>query len=226
MISADTIHDRPLRVGLYEPDPIRAEGFQALFGKHAELHFVPASLPGLIRDPTINLALIGIHGGVDSSPVVTTLRGLRPAMRILLMGPSASDEQMLAVMTAGAKAYLEESATPEQIVEAISIVQQGSIWMPRRVLSQFVERAWTRGRHGGRTAGELSFTARERQVLRELVAARSNPEIARILGIDERTVKAHVAKLMRKVGVENRVALSIYAASQGIVPVDLTSDLE
>jgi DNA-binding NarL/FixJ family response regulator len=54
-------------------------------------------------------------------------------------------------------------------------------------------------------------------VLKLLVAARSNREIARTLGIEERTVKAHVAKLMRKVGVENRIALSIYAVTNAIV---------
>jgi predicted transcriptional regulator len=54
-------------------------------------------------------------------------------------------------------------------------------------------------------------------VLKLLVAARSNREIARTLGIEERTVKAHVAKLMRKVGVENRIALSIYAVTNSIV---------
>ncbi len=43
------------------------------------------------------------------------------------------------------------------------------------------------------------------------------PEIGKTLGIEERTVKAHVAKLMRKVGVENRIALSIYAVTHSIV---------
>ena len=62
-----------------------------------------------------------------------------------------------------------------------------------------------------------SITAREIEVLKLLVAARSNREIARTLGIEERTVKAHIAKLMRKVGVENRIALSIYAVTNSII---------
>ena len=52
------------------------------------------------------------------------------------------------------------------------------------------------------------------QDLKLLVAAHSNREIARSLGIEERTVKAYIARLMRKVGVENRIALSIHAASR------------
>ena len=50
-----------------------------------------------------------------------------------------------------------------------------------------------------------------------LVAGRSNKEIGSALGIEERTVKAHVAKLMRKVGVQNRIALSVHAITHSLV---------
>jgi len=55
------------------------------------------------------------------------------------------------------------------------------------------------------------FSPRERQVLDLIMAACSNREIAMRLGIEERTVKAYVASLMRKTGMENRVALSVQA---------------
>ena len=54
-------------------------------------------------------------------------------------------------------------------------------------------------------------------VLEMLVAGRSNKEIGGQLGIEERTVKAHVAKLMRKVGVQNRIALSVHAITHSLV---------
>ena len=55
------------------------------------------------------------------------------------------------------------------------------------------------------------------QVLELLVVGRSNKEIGSVLGIEERTVKAHVAKLMRKVGVQNRIALSVHAITHSLV---------
>ena len=58
---------------------------------------------------------------------------------------------------------------------------------------------------------------REKEVLEMLVAGRSNKEIGAALGIEERTVKAHVAKLMRKVGVQNRIALSVHAITHSLV---------
>src|SRR5579883_393564 len=101
-------------------------------------------------------------------------------------------------------------------LQATRIVNQGSVWAPRRVLSMFIERVSS---SPGRIfpAGRVTFTDREKEVLEMLVAGRSNKEIGAALGIEERTVKAHVAKLMRKVGVQNRIALSVHAITHSLV---------
>ncbi len=66
--------------------------------------------------------------------------------------------------------------------------------------------------------GRINFTIRENQVLKMLVSGCSNKEIASPLGIQERTVKADVAKLLRKVGVQNRIMLSVHAINHSLVP--------
>ena len=79
-----------------------------------------------------------------------------------------------------------------------------------------VERAYiSSGR--GRPIRQRPFTSREMEVLAMLVEGCSNKEIAAPLGIEERTVKAHVAKLMRKVGVLNRVMLCVYVITHSLV---------
>jgi DNA-binding NarL/FixJ family response regulator len=204
-----------LRVALLEPEPIRLQGFITLFQDHPRIEFVIFELAQFLADQEFKLALIGLHGDRLPLPMVGTIHGLRPDVRLIVMGPDADDEVILQAITAGAKAYLEANATPLQVEQAIVIVSQGSIWAPRRVLSIFVDRATRSTRSSAPTSAQ--FTARETEVLKLLVAARSNREIARTLVIEERTVKAHVAKLMRKVGVENRIALSIYAVTNSIV---------
>lgn len=206
-----------LRVALLESEPVRVQGFLSLFQGHPRIDFVVFDLPGLFADREFTLALIGLHGDQLTPGLLGTIRGLRPDLRLIVMGPEADDEAILAAIGAGAKAYLEASATREQVEQAIEIVNQGSIWAPRRVLSLFVDRV-TRPIARPAAHSTVQFTAREREVLKLLVAARSNREIAKNLGIGERTVKAHVAKLMRKVGVENRIALSIHAVTHSIVP--------
>ena len=204
-----------LRVALLEPEPVRAEGFLSLFQDHPRIEFVPFDLPRLLADREFALALVGLHGDQLTPALLNAIHGVRPNLRLIVMGPEADEEVILAAIGAGAKAYLEASATPHQVEQAVEIVSQGSIWAPRRVLSLFVDRV-TRPAARPTVQPSIYFTAREKEVLKLLVSARSNREIARNLGIEERTVKAHVAKLMRKVGVENRIALSIHAVTHSL----------
>jgi DNA-binding NarL/FixJ family response regulator len=87
------------------------------------------------------------------------------------------------------------------------------MWAPRRVLAKFVERAIT---PPSKSASRRRLSDRELQVLELLVAGRTNREIAGELGIEERTVKSHVSKLLRKAGVDNRIALSVYAVTNSL----------
>ena len=144
------------------------------------------------------------------------LKAARPDLRIIVTGSGADDETILKALAAGAKGYVDEAASPAEFIQAMRIVHQGSVWAPRRVLSMFIERVSS---SPGRIfpAGRVTFTDREKEVLEMLVAGRSNKEIGSALGIEERTVKAHVAKLMRKVGVQNRIALSVHAITHSLV---------
>ena len=90
------------------------------------------------------------------------------------------------------------------------------MWAPRHVFSMFIERLSFAPTHIF-PADRAAFTDREKEVLEMLIAARSNKEIGATLGGEVRTVKAHVAKLLRKVGVQNRIALSVHAVTHSLV---------
>jgi DNA-binding NarL/FixJ family response regulator len=205
-----------IRVAVIEPDPLRLIGFRALFDTEPDLEVVAATTQSVVTEPEIDLALLGSHGTQNLFDLMAGLKAARPGLRILVSGSGVDDETILKALAAGAKGYVDEAATPEEFVMAIRIVYQGSVWAPRRVLSTFIERVTA---SPGRIfpAGRVTFTERERDVLEMLVAGRSNKEIGSALGIEERTVKAHVAKLMRKVGVQNRIALSVHAITHNMV---------
>lgn len=205
-----------IRVAVIEPDPLRLVGFRALFDTEPDLELVAATTQSVVTEPQIDLALVGSHGTQNLFDLMAGLKASRPGLRLIISGSGADDETILKALAAGAKGYVDEAATPEEFVQAIRIVSQGSVWAPRRVLSMFIERVTA---SPGRIfpAGRVTFTDRERDVLEMLVAGRSNKEIGSALGIEERTVKAHVAKLMRKVGVQNRIALSVHAITHSLV---------
>jgi DNA-binding NarL/FixJ family response regulator len=205
-----------IRIAVVESDPLRFVGFRALFDSESDFELVSASLPDIATLPNIDLVLLGNRSGQNLFDVMASLKASRPDLRIIVTGAGMDEESILKAIASGAKGYVDEAASATEFVQAIRIVHQGSVWAPRRVLSMFIERVSSAP---GRIfpAGRVTFTDREKEVLEMLVAGRSNKEIGAALGIEERTVKAHVAKLMRKVGVQNRIALSVHAITHSLV---------
>jgi DNA-binding NarL/FixJ family response regulator len=205
-----------IRIAVVESDPLRFVGFRALFDSEPDFQLVSASLAELANMPEIDLVLLGNRNGQNLFDVMASLKASRPDVRIIVTGAGMDEESILKAIAAGSKGYVDEAASASEFVQALRIVHQGSVWAPRRVLSMFIERV---SNSPGRIfpAGRVTFTDREKEVLEMLVAGRSNKEIGSALGIEERTVKAHVAKLMRKVGVQNRIALSVHAITHSLV---------
>jgi len=192
-----------IRLAVVESDPLRFVGFRALFDSETDFELIAASLPDIGSLPNIDLVLLGNRNGQNLFDLMASLKASRPDLRIIVTGSGMDEETILKAIASGAKGYVDEAASPAEFVQAIRIVNQGSVWAPRRVLSLFIERVSSAP---GRVfpAGRVTFTDREK-------------EIGSALGIEERTVKAHVAKLMRKVGVQNRIALSVHAITHSLV---------
>jgi DNA-binding NarL/FixJ family response regulator len=210
------IKKSPIRIAVVESDPLRFVGFRALFDSESDFELISSSLPEIALQQNVDLVLLGNRSGQNLFDLMASLKATRPDLRIIVTGSGMDDETVLKAIASGAKGYVDEAASPAEFVQAIRIVNEGSVWAPRKVLSMFIERVSSAP---GRIfpAGRVTFTDREREVLEMLVVGRSNKEIGAVLGIEERTVKAHVAKLMRKVGVQNRIALSVHAITHNLV---------
>jgi DNA-binding NarL/FixJ family response regulator len=207
----DAATKRPIQVGLFNFEPLRVAGFTEIFAARGAFEARATQLPALLHEPEFDLLLVALSDVPLTCELLSSLRAHRYRLRTIVVGTPLSDEAIVALVAAGAKGWLEDTSTPEQIHQALHIVFRGSIWAPRRVLSSLVDRAI-----GGRTvaagARGAHFTDRERDILNQLVMARSNREIAQALSLREQTVKAYIARMMRKVGVDNRIALSLQAA--------------
>lgn len=215
-----------IHIAVVDSDPLRFIGLRSLFDDEPDLQLSAATLEELPKLQEVDLILLGSRssGGGSVFDVMASLKAVRPGLRIIVSGTGADDEAILKALAAGAKGYVDEGASPAEFVQAIRVVHQGSVWAPRRVMSIFIDRVTS---SPGKIfpAGHVNFTDREKEVLTLLVAGSSNREIGKALQIEERTVKAHVAKLMRKVGVQNRIALSVHAITHSLVS-DGTNDNE
>jgi DNA-binding NarL/FixJ family response regulator len=213
-MKAESMRAPQIGITLLEDDPLRLVGFRSILDRVPEFRVNAKSLPEIVAGGGDDVTLLGNHSA-RFFDTMAQLKGSLPHLRIVVTGMGMDDESILKAMVYGAKGYFDERGAPTDLVEAIRAVSQGSIWAPRRVVSMFIERAGDSLRNHQDRSSHL--TCREKEVLKMLVEGRSNKEIGRPLGIEERTVKAHVAKLMRKVGVRNRISLSVQAIKYSLV---------
>ena len=206
-----------IRIAVVDSDPLRFVGFQALLSSESDFDLQWVSLAEIGAHQNVDIVLLGSHPGRNATEVLGLIRAVRPGLIVIMTACNLDDAGILKAIAAGAKGCVDEAASVKEWVRAIRIVRSGSVWAPRRVLAAFIERAYTSPSRSI-SSNRAPFTIRETEVLRMLVAGRSNREIAGPLGIEVRTVKAHVAKLMRKVGVPNRILLSVYAVNHSLAP--------
>ena len=206
----------PIHIIVVDSDPLRLIGFRALLQLEPDFEFICGSLSDLDYHDHVDIILLRSQRGQDMYDEAVQLKALHPDAQIIAIGSGMHDETILGALACGAKGFVDEAASPEEFISAVFAVSRGSVWVSRKLLSIFVERASGVVRSPS-SDGSPAFTPREQEVLEMLVDGRPNRQIAEPLGIAVRTVKAHVAKLMRKVGVRNRVALSTYAISHSLV---------
>jgi DNA-binding NarL/FixJ family response regulator len=196
------------------------EGFARIFEELADPGHIPilpvfASMEQLLSSPEVAFLVIDLNSAPAGLETLEAIRSARPDLRLIVIGPESNENLMMDSIVAGARAYLDTTADPEIVRRAIEAAIGGSIWAPRRVLSRLIDRLLQQQPAKGQTT---HLTEREREVLELILLARSNREIAEHLGIEERTVKAHVGRLMRKTGAENRIGLSLRALNQSLIP--------
>jgi DNA-binding NarL/FixJ family response regulator len=208
--------EKHLRMGLLATDPLRILGLQTIFPEDGPVEVVPLSIPGVLDDSGVSLILIDSACTEHIFELLATFRRIRPQIKLIVLGLAEDHESIQRIIGAGAKGYLPHSAKESEIRLAIEIVQDGSVWAPRKVLARLLELSEEEAARA-KVAEEPKFTEREGEVLRLLVAGHPNRVIAEEMGIDLMTVKAHVGRLMRKVGVENRIALSVQAVHRNLV---------
>jgi DNA-binding NarL/FixJ family response regulator len=203
---------------------LRILGLQTIFAEGVSeggadvrpVEIVQLSVPGALDASGVSLILIDSACTDHIFELLATFRRTRPHLRLIVLGLEESPEYIQRIIGAGAKGYLAHTARGSEVRMAIEVVEDGSAWAPRKVMANLVDLSSAEERREG-SASEPKFTEREAQVLKLLVEGHPNRVIAMELGIDVATVKKHVGTLMRKVGVKNRIALSVQVVNRNLL---------
>jgi DNA-binding NarL/FixJ family response regulator len=141
------------------------------------------------------------------------------APRILMLTTFDLDEYVYEALRAGASGFLLKDTPPEQLVSAIHVIAEGDALLSpsvtKRVISEFVRGSGPKPEAAFPRLDEL--TARELEVLKLIARGLSNAEIAKELFVSETTVKTHVARILMKLNLRDRVQAVVLAYEAGVV---------
>jgi DNA-binding NarL/FixJ family response regulator len=143
--------------------------------------------------------------GVDGIEATRRLADTRPEAKVVVLTTFADQRRILDALNAGASGYLLKDAEPDEIITAVRTVVEGGAPLDPKAARVLLD-AQRRPRQGQR---ELS--GREREVLDLLATGLANKQIARRLGITERTVKAHLTNIFQQLGVTDRTQAALWA---------------
>jgi DNA-binding NarL/FixJ family response regulator len=145
-----------------------------------------------------------------------TVSGART--RVLVLTTYGMDEEVYDALKAGAAGFLVKTDSPERLVEAVRAVAQGEALLASEITRRLIDRFVAGIRPGAPAPPELDdLTERELEVLRHVARGESNAEIARALFVSDGTVKTHVARILAKLGVRDRVQAVVFAYESGLV---------
>jgi DNA-binding NarL/FixJ family response regulator len=155
-----------------------------------------------------------VFDGIEATRRLTEAEN--PA-RVIVLTTFGLDEYVLAALRSGASAFVLKEAPPEDILGAIHSVASGRAVIDPAVVQAVIDELGRRPPRAELAASIAELTPREREVLALLARGLSNAEIAAELVVGEGTVKTHVARVLAKLDVRDRVQAVVFAYEAGVV---------
>jgi len=215
-----------LRLLLADDHTLFRQGLRRLLADNPRLAVVgeAASAEEAVRQAHAlqpDIVLMDLHmpgGGIEAT---RQLRAELPHIHVLVLTISENEEDLRAALLAGANGYLLKSADFDQLLTSLDRLAVGQAAASPEILTKLVQQlrndvAAPPGSHRrGEPHRELS--EREREILALVAQGASNRQIAQQLYLSENTVRTHLAHILEKLGLENRVQAAAYALRHGLV---------
>ena len=212
---------RPIRVAVADDQELVLAGFEAILAAQPGIEVTGLAADGLeavrvaaATAPDVFLMDIRMPH-LDGLAAVPRVLAASPGTRVVMLTTFDADEYVYTALRAGASGFLLKGIRRDQLVDAVRVVSRGDALLDpavtRRLIADFV------AARPPRPVVADGLTGRERETLLALARGRTNAEIAAELVISEHTVKTHVANVLMKLGLRDRIHAVIHAYETGLV---------
>lgn len=171
--------------------------------------------------PDVILMDLGLPG-MNGIEATVKVKEMMPQAKIIALTSHDREEEVIAALSSGASAYCLKDIDPEKLADVVRDVADGVCWIDPMV-SQMALNSFPKVENIGflpgksQSEGRVPLTEREFEVLKHLVAGKSNTEIAKELIVSVHTAKAHVCSILQKMCVNDRVQAAVKAVKEGMV---------
>ncbi|MDK2817309.1 MAG: two-component system, NarL family, response regulator NreC [Moorella sp. (in: firmicutes)] len=217
-----------IRLVLVDDHAVVREGLRALLTREKDIEVVgetgsTAELLNLVDKVRPEVVVMDLQLGNGQNGVEATRALLRkwPDLKIVILSMYDDRELIFRALEAGARGYVLKRAGVEDLIQAIRLAVKGEAFLDPQIARRVID-GLQQGFSAAREddAGKAELTDREMEVLRLAAEGLTNAEIARRLFISVKTVQAHRANLMQKLGLHDRVDLVKYAIKKGILKLE------
>jgi DNA-binding NarL/FixJ family response regulator len=213
-----------VRVVLADDHPMYRYGLRAVLEQSEVVEVVAsagdgAELLGAVSDHRPDVVITDLSmPDLDGVEATRLLLAAQPDLAVLVLTMHEDDQHVFAALRAGARGYLVKGAGGEEIVRAVLAVAAGDALSGGPIARRIV--AFSAGDGGGSPTARAfpMLTPRERDVLDQLAVGSRNHEIARRLGMSDKTVRNHVSQVLLKLQVPDRTAAALRAREAGLRP--------
>jgi NarL family two-component system response regulator YdfI len=211
----------PIRILVADDHLIIRQGLRLILETEPDFEMVGEAADGaealrLCAELKPNVVLMDLRmPRMDGLTAIEKLRSGQPDVAVVILTTFNEDALMMRGLRAGAKGYLLKDTDRQTLFDSIRAASRGETLLKPEILARVLS-ASSEGGKTTSTGGEL--TERELEVLRGVAQGERSKEIALRLGISERTVKAHLASIYNRLGVDSRAAAIAVAAQKGLLP--------
>ncbi|MDX6279362.1 MAG: hypothetical protein QOH03_433 [Kribbellaceae bacterium] len=204
-----------IRVLLVDDHQLLRDSLRSLLDAHVDIDVVGTAGDGaealeVAAESQPDVVLMDLSmpriGGVEATRL---LLQQQPGVQVVILTSSPDQELIFDSVQAGAVGYLLKDAAPETVVAAVRSAAAGESPLDGRVARTLLTQH-------GRPAAGAGLTDREREVLRLVARGLANKQIARHLGITERTVKAHLTSAFQRIGATDRTQAALWVARHSL----------